>query len=184
MRTTLVLILLLFATPAFSQSVTLPADTKAAPGDLVPIEVKYVGDDVKVKVSKGLTVFRVYDPDPTHYLLMLYVPPKTAAGMYEIIAVAVLKGKLSEFAACTVTVGGDPGPFDKGKTPTPPDKSKAPSATGQEYRPIGFQSSGGLVTWVVTNKDAVSATIEDSRPFFTRSAAQTEADRLNKGGKP
>ncbi len=110
----LMLILLILPSLACAQTVTLPADQTAAPGDLIPLEVKFDGDDVRVKVTKGLTVFRVYDPDPKRYALMLYVPTKATDGTYEITAIATKAGKLGDFASCTVTVGG-PTPFEKPK---------------------------------------------------------------------
>ncbi len=155
MRTSLALTLLLFASTVSAQSVTLPADTTASQGDLVPIDVKYVGDSIKIKVTKGLTTFRVYDPDATKYSLMLYVPPKAADGVYEITAIAATKaGVLSDFATCTVTVGGGPGPFDKSKVMVPDVVGKTPF---QAYQAL--TAAGLLYTFDGDQTHAVAAQV-------------------------
>ncbi len=115
MRFTLALLLLLPCS-LHAQTVKLPDDMIASPGDLIPADVAYDGDDMKLTVSKGLTTFRVYDPDPKKYSFMLYVPPKAEPGKYTMTAAVCKANKLGPMAQCTITVGSpDPGPFDKAK---------------------------------------------------------------------
>lgn len=127
LRTFVLILFLCLPSLAGAQTVKLPDDMTVAPGDLLPVHVIYDGDDMQVSVSKGLTVFRVYDPDPKKYSMMVYVPPKAEAGKYTITAAVCKANKLGPLAQCTVSVGGEPGPFDKSKRATPPPVVKAPT---------------------------------------------------------
>jgi virulence-associated protein VagC len=100
--------------PAAAQSVRLPAELKVAPGRLAALTVEWEGEDVRWDVPADLDVFREYDPDPRKVRLRVigYSP-----GAYRIVAVAAKAGKLSDFAACVVRVGGT--------EPKPPDKPPA-----------------------------------------------------------
>ena len=125
---------LLLAAGASAQSVKLPEAITVAPGRLAAITVEYDGDDVRWRVSSDLDVFREYDPDPRKIRLRLigYAP-----GRYELSAIACKGGKLSEFAACVITVGSPVPP------PPPPPSQK--------------------VAWVIVVEDAAARTVDTAR---------------------
>ncbi len=115
-----ILLLLLWPALCWGQTVRLPAELKVERGRLVALTVEYDGDDVKWIMPKELDAFREYDPDPRKIRLRLLAPASTKDGMYDLIAIAVKGGKLSEFARCVLVVG-------KGPDPTPPPDPPDPS---------------------------------------------------------
>lgn len=109
--------LLLVASVAHAQSVTLPESVKTVAGRLASIKIEYDGTDVRWHVPPTLDVFREYDPDPKVIRLRII---GYEDGQHTIIAVAAGKnGKLSPFAACVVEIG-------KPKPPTPPEPGPPP----------------------------------------------------------
>lgn len=119
------LTLLLCASFARGQTVTLPAEVKVPVGRLAAVPIAFDGDDVRWDVPPELDCFREYDPDPKKIRLRLlgYQP-----GKFRLLAVSAKGGKLSEFAACVVIVG-DPLPVvtpNPKPTPKPDPKQPAP----------------------------------------------------------
>lgn len=106
---------LAWAAPLKGQSVKLPEKVEVAVGRLAAVKIEIDGDDFKYATPMDLDCFREYDPDPKVIRLRLigYAP-----GKHQLYAVACKGGKLSEFAVCTVIVGGVP-PVPPGPTPPP-----------------------------------------------------------------
>jgi hypothetical protein len=141
------IVALLLAASAAAQSVKLPDAVTVAPGRLAAVAVEYDGDDVRWRVSSDLDVFREYDPDPRKIRLRVigYAP-----GRYELSAVACKGGKLSDFAACVITVGS-PAPPPPPPPPTPSQK----------------------VAWVIVVEETAERTPQTARvlgdlPFWAR----------------
>lgn len=110
-----VTLLLLAALPSWAQSVKLPTEVKVPVGRLAAVAVEYDGDDIRWVAPEQLDCFREYDPDSKKVRLRLI---GYAAGQYQFYAVTCKAGKLSDFAACKVTVGDQPPPGPN--PPTPP----------------------------------------------------------------
>ena len=125
-RPLLLLTALALASPALAQTVKLPAEVRVQPGRLAPVRIEFDGDEVRWDVPAELDAFREYSPDPKDVRLRVQGWTK---GAYRIVAVACKGGKLSEFAACVVTVGDAPPPAPPGPTPpgpTPPGPTPPP----------------------------------------------------------
>ncbi|WP_020472770.1 hypothetical protein [Zavarzinella formosa] len=64
MNRLILLAALLFASPIFAQSVTMPAVVNVQPGRLAAVRIVLDGDDLKRDVPAELDCFREYSPDP------------------------------------------------------------------------------------------------------------------------
>jgi hypothetical protein len=120
------LILLLLPLAGWGQQVKLPFELKVERGRLVQLAIEYDGDDVKWIMPRELDAFREYDPDPKKIRLRILAPAATKDGTYDLIAIAVKAGKLSEFARCSLVVGDGPKPPDPPVPPVPPDPVVVP----------------------------------------------------------
>jgi len=109
------LLMLLFASPLWAQSVKMPAEVKVPVGRLASVVIDWEGTDLRwTNPGDDLDVFREYDQDAKKVRLRVigYRP-----GIYKLQAIACKADKLSDFASCNLIIGDPLPPIP----PVPPD---------------------------------------------------------------
>lgn len=119
MRLAACLALLLWAAPAWSQSLQIPSEVKGSPGAFIRVDAKTDGKMVRfVALDAGLNVF------PSDMLKTTTSTVVTGqAGRYRLLAVSALGDVPSEPQICLVVIGDGPAPPGPGPVPpgpTPP----------------------------------------------------------------
>lgn len=128
--TTSLVLLLLLASPLWSQQVRLPAEVKGEPGAwIVVVPESKDGGEVKFKVGPGLTLVPIDKLFPGQKPAGVVVQGK--AGTYEVWAWNAKGDVASDLAVCKVIIGDmppgpGPGPGPDPKPPDPPTPGPSP----------------------------------------------------------
>lgn len=120
------LVTLLSATIAHAQFVTLPATVEGEVNDFVTIEAKTDDQVVKWKTpDQGLKLFPTHLLKDTKTAIVIAAQP----GRYRLYAVSAKDGVPSDFAECTIVIGGAP-PIPVPVPPGPPEPPPNPPEAG------------------------------------------------------